>query len=191
MAMKKIIVRGFIITCLKCGQHNSTIEVRQDGVDLQCKVCGNKLLLRPGEFFVMQGPPGQNQPPATTEAVEQTEQQSPTEQIVASNIPEEIQQKIQEQAELLEQELSQVPKDDWPAKVLDEYVQKLGGAENFKPEKTDVDKKIDEHLQTEEKNGPPKDEIPPEPPKPPKPPKDPPAGPRPLKGWKNPKPPKE
>ena len=94
MAMKKIIVRGFIITCLKCGQHNSTIEVRQDGVDLQCKVCGNKLLLRPGEFFLMPGPPGQNGTPATTEAIDPTDQNTPQEPVIASNIPEEIQQKI-------------------------------------------------------------------------------------------------
>jgi predicted RNA-binding Zn-ribbon protein involved in translation (DUF1610 family) len=54
--IRKIPIHGFISVCLKCKSNKVRIEVREDGVDFQCLVCGNKMLLRPGESFQLQVP---------------------------------------------------------------------------------------------------------------------------------------
>lgn len=51
--MPKVPVHGFIIICTQCGKKQIQVENRQDGTDFRCLYCGNKLLLRPGETFMM------------------------------------------------------------------------------------------------------------------------------------------
>ena len=123
--IKKVPVAGFLLHCLRCGGSNCMIEVRQDGVDFQCQKCGNKLLLRPGERFMMQLP-NQNRPTQP----EGAENQSSQDPVIDEKIQKEIQQLDLELQQEIEKLKSQnIPMDDWPAKVLEAWTkkQRLGG----------------------------------------------------------------
>jgi DNA-directed RNA polymerase subunit RPC12/RpoP len=125
--MRKVPVAGFLLHCLRCGGANAMIEVRQDGVDFQCQKCGNKLLLRPGERFMMQMP-NQNNPNQQPDGA--PENQSTSDQIIDEKVQKELQQlDLELQQELENLQKQNVPMDDWPAKVLEAWVKKqqLGG----------------------------------------------------------------
>jgi DNA-directed RNA polymerase subunit RPC12/RpoP len=94
MPIRKIPVVGFLISCMKCGGRAVVIEARQDGTDLKCQKCGNKLLLRPGEILTIQVP---------------------------KNL---IDQKIAEKTKEFEERLSKTPMDDWPSGVLEDWIKK-------------------------------------------------------------------
>jgi DNA-directed RNA polymerase subunit RPC12/RpoP len=94
MAIRKIPVAGFMISCLKCGGRSVVIETRQDGTDLKCQNCGNKLLLRPGETLTIQVP---------------------------KNF---INQQVAQKTKEFEKKLNDTPMDDWPSGVLEDWIKK-------------------------------------------------------------------
>lgn len=106
--------KGFIIICANCGQATATVEARQDGVDFQCRTCGNKLLMRPGEAMkvpIMK-------PKSTQQSLKTREEKSDF---------------VKEQTDQLELDLEiddlqrkNVPLDDWANEVLDEFYKRNG-----------------------------------------------------------------
>lgn len=105
--------KGFIIICANCGQAQSTVEARQDGVDFQCRACGNKLLMRPGEVMrvpvVKQGSTQQSLNPREEKDLvdNQTDQ-------------------LKFDFEIDELQKNKVPLDDWANEVLNEFYKRQG-----------------------------------------------------------------
>ena len=107
--------KGFIIICAHCGEASATVEARQDGVDFQCRKCGNKLLMRPGE--VMKVPVMK---PKSTQKVSQGPKQFLEDQTKQF----ELDLKIEDL------QSRDVPMDDWANEVLDEFYKRQGLTED-------------------------------------------------------------
>lgn len=104
--------KGFVIICTSCNQTQTTVEARQDGVDFQCRYCGNKLLMRPGEIMKIVKPnrkPQQNisPKPKQDEKIEDKEKQF------------ELDLDFENKVESLQRR--NIPKDDWANEILEEF----------------------------------------------------------------------
>ena len=102
--------KGFIIVCASCGEASATVESRQDGVDFQCRKCGNKLLMRPGDVMRV---PVMKQGSSQVAKVDKAFVKDQTEQFKLDIEIEDLQNK-------------EIPQDDWPNEILDEFFKRQG-----------------------------------------------------------------